>query len=36
VGEARILVLHDITGRTRMERALREQAAFTQALVDLA
>jgi PAS domain S-box-containing protein len=36
VGEARILVLHDITERTRMERALREQAAFTQALVDLA
>ncbi len=36
VGEAGILVLHDISERTRMERALREQAAFTQALVDLA
>ena len=36
VGEAGILVLHDITERTRMERALREQVAFTQALVDLA
>ncbi|WP_038056833.1 ATP-binding protein [Thermus amyloliquefaciens] len=32
----RILVLHDITERTRMERALRDQVAFTQALVDLA
>ncbi|MFN3179904.1 MAG: PAS domain S-box protein, partial [Thermus sp.] len=36
VGEMRVLVLHDITERTRMERALREQVAFTQALVDLA
>ncbi|SDE70102.1 PAS/PAC sensor signal transduction histidine kinase [Thermus arciformis] len=36
VGEARILVLHDITERTRMERALRDQVAFTQALVDVA
>ena len=30
------MVLHEITERVRMERALREQAAFTQALVDLA
>ncbi|GAB5601691.1 ATP-binding protein [Thermus sp. FJN-A] len=36
VGEARILVLHDITERTSMERALRDQVAFTQALVDVA
>ncbi|WP_234553822.1 ATP-binding protein [Thermus caliditerrae] len=36
VGEMRILVLHDITERTRMERALRDQVAFTQALVDVA
>ncbi|GAA6754562.1 ATP-binding protein [Thermus thalpophilus] len=36
VGEMRILVLHDISERVRMERALREQVAFTQALVDLA
>ncbi len=36
VGEARILVLHDISERTRMERALRDQVAFTQALVDVA
>lgn len=36
VGEMRVLVLHDITERTRMERALREQVAFTQTLVDLA
>ncbi|MGC8903883.1 ATP-binding protein [Thermus sp.] len=35
-GEVAILVLHDITERARVERALREQAAFTQALVDLA
>lgn len=36
VGEMRVLVFHDITERTRMERALREQVAFTQTLVDLA
>ncbi|WP_234503945.1 MULTISPECIES: ATP-binding protein [Thermus] len=36
VGEMRILVLHDISERVRMERALREQVVFTQALVDLA
>lgn len=36
LGEMRVLVLHEITERVRMERALREQAAFTQALVDLA
>ncbi|MDM7324113.1 MAG: GAF domain-containing protein, partial [Thermus sp.] len=36
VGEMRILVLHDITERTRMEKALRDQVAFTQALVELA
>lgn len=36
VGEMRVLVLHDITERSRMERALRDQVAFTQALVDVA
>ncbi|TBH20957.1 ATP-binding protein [Thermus thermamylovorans] len=36
VGEMRVLVLHDITERTRVERALRDQVAFTQALVDVA
>ncbi len=36
VGEAQLLVLHDISERSRMERALREQVTFTQTLVDLA
>ncbi|AFV76536.1 PAS domain S-box [Thermus oshimai JL-2] len=31
-----VLVLHDISERARMEKALRDQVAFTQALVDLA
>jgi len=31
-----VLVLHDISARTRMERALREEVAFTQALAELA
>ncbi|MCX7849967.1 ATP-binding protein [Thermus sp.] len=34
--EMRLLVLHDISERTRMERVLREQVAFTQGLVDVA
>ncbi|GGM93614.1 sensor histidine kinase [Thermus composti] len=36
LGEVRLLVLHEITERIRMERALKEQATFTQALLDLA
>lgn len=36
VGEMRVLVLHDISERAKLERALREEARFTQGLSEMA